>query len=291
MLTKEICATIAAMVLGLFSLSSCSSLSQQPASDAAAVRWQETGQVFAQGDIDETLRLADLQLSAPEPYRTKAAALKMLILAGKSAGYFELAEAHQLGAQENPGNVAAFHRATSTYRSRSRVASLALAQMVSDAGKYFGSVDSIPLDISLPAGSSTPSPIVASIKTGRMAQDSQAQAVEDYTIRRAVVLAICEAWGVDLDGDAAGGQLRADHRGIPKPRLLATVGKALYEQAELFARERLDDRDKRALLLDLSAELLQSAMHYQQQQEARLQSWEAELATRRSALWDESGAR
>jgi hypothetical protein len=245
-------------------------------------RWQETEQLLAEGKIDETLQQIEILLAAEEPHKTKAAAWKMLVLAGRARGYFEMAEAYLAGAEGNPAQFSDFRRGVSKYRSHSRGASLALAQMAVDSERYFGRADTIPLDFPLPPGSLSPSPIVASIQMGRLAPESQLQAAEQYTLRRAIVLTVCEAGRAMSSPTESGKELEMQPAAIPKPRLLAVMGRVLYQQADLFAKTHLDDPEKHGLLLDLSESLLEASLIYQQQQKAGLELWQTELQNRRS---------
>ena len=266
----------------LIALAACSSESPRSTADSWSPRWQETERLFTKGDIDGTLRQVEVLLNAGDSHAVRAAAWKMLILAGKSRGYFELSEAYETGAQENRAEVSAFRRAASTYRSRARLASLALAQMAAETDRHFGHVDTIPLDFPMPPGSTSPSPVVASVKVGRLTHQDQLTAAEEYSIRRAIVLTVCEAGKATLNRTDSGEGLAPHSPAIPKPRLLAVVGRVLYEQADLFAESRLNDPDKYALLLDLSERLLETNLLYQQQQKAGLELWQAELNNRRS---------
>ncbi len=267
-------------VLAVIGSVSCSSGPQRP-TDRWTSRWHETEQLLSEGKVDETLQQVEILLAAEEPNKTKAAAWKMLVLAGKARGYFELAEAYLAGSEQNPAQFSDFRRAVSRYRSHSRAASLALAQMASDSERYFGSTDTIPLDLPLPPGSTSPSPIVASIAVGRLAPEAQLQAAEQYTLRRAIVLMVYEA-GRATAKTPSGEGLDLRPVAIPKPRLLAVMGKILYQQADLFAKAHLDDPDKHRLLLDLSGRLLETSLLYQQQQKAGLELWQTELQNRRS---------
>jgi len=283
MLAKEIIARAAnLLVLAAITLSSCSSGPQRSAVDRWSPRWHEAEQLLAEGRIDETLQQIQALLDAEEPHKTKAAAWKMLVLAGKARGYFELAEAYLAGAEENPAQFSDFRRAVSKYRSHSRAASLALAQMATDAERHFGRVDTIPLNFPLPPGSTSPSPIIGSIRVGRLAPESQLQAAEQYTLRRAVVLTVCEAGRATSEAEGLEEVLETQPAAITKPRLLAVVGKVLYQQADLFAKDHLDDSEKHGLLLDLSGQLLEASFLYQRQQKAGLELWQAELQNRRS---------
>jgi len=268
------------LVLTAITLASCSFAPDAAFTDRLSARWHETEQFLAQGDIDGSLQQVEVLL-AEDPQRAKAAAWKALLLAGKARGFFELAEAYESGARENHAQVSAFQRASSTYRSRSRAASLALAEVATAAGEYFDRVDTIQLDFPVPPGSISPSPIVRSLEMGRWSPDSQLAAAEDYTIRRAVVLTVCESSRGARDLETAA-EIGTHVPAISRPRLLATVGKVLYQQADLFAKTRLNDPGKRELLLDLSKELLETSLLYQERQKASLQLWESELQNRRS---------
>jgi hypothetical protein len=272
----------ALMVAMLIALAACSSESQRSAAGAWSPRWQETERLFAQGDIDGTLQQIEVLLKADGSDSVRAAAWKMLILAGKARAYFELSEAYETGAQENPAEVLAFRRASSTHRSQARQASLALAQMASETDRYFGRVETIPLDFPLQPGSTSLSPVVESVKVGRLSHQAQLTSAEEYSVRRAIVLTICEAATATSDRADPSEGLAGRSPAIPKPRLLAVVGRVLYEQADLFAEERLNDPGKYALLLDLSERLLESSLRYQQQQKASLELWQTELRNRRS---------
>ncbi len=280
---KEVIARAATLwVLAVITLSSCSSGPQRSSADRWSPRWREAEQLLSEGKIDETLQQIQALLDAEEPHKTKAAAWKMLVLAGKARGYFELAEAYLAGAEQNPAQFSDFRRAVSRYRSHSRAASLALAQMATDAEQHFGRADTIPLDFPLPPGSTSPSPIIASVKVGRLAPESQLQAAEHYTLRRAVVLTVCEAGRATSEAGDLEKVLETQPAAITKPRLLAVAGKVLYQQADLFATTHLDDPQKHSLLLDLSGQLLEASFLYQQQQKAGLELWQAELRNRRS---------
>jgi hypothetical protein len=269
-------------VLVVIVSASCSSGPQRSSSNRWTPRWQETELLLSDGRIDETLQQVEILLAAEEPHRTKAAAWKILVLAGKARGYFELAEAYVAGAEENPARFSDFRRAVSKYRSHSRGASLALAQMATDSERYFGRADTIPLDFPLPPGSTSPSPIVASIKVGRLAPEPQLLAAEQYTLRRVIVLTVLEASRTMSETKNPEEGLDMQPVAIPKPRLLAVMGKVLYQQADLFTKTHLDDPEKYGLLLDLSEHLLETSLLYQQQQKAGLELWQTELQNRRS---------
>lgn len=275
---KRICRFLMAPVIAL--LASCSTGGPPAAADPWAASWEHAEQLFAAGDMDETLRQVEKMLQAPEPYRAKAAAWKLMILAGSARGYYELAEAHQSGSKEDAGQAPRLWRATSTYRSRCRAASLALAEMAVVADRYFSGSDAVELDFPFPTETASRSALVESVAVGRPIPDAQVQAVVDYTVRRGVALTMCEA----ATGTSwkESGELCVERRAvIPKPRLLAMFGKVLYEQAELFGRKQLDDSNKHALLLDLSEKLLRATLADHQRQDARLEAWRVELANRR----------
>jgi hypothetical protein len=266
----------------LITLAACSTESQRSAADPWGPRWQETERLFTAGDIDGTLQQIEVLLDAGGSHGMRAAGWKMLILAGKARGYFELSEAYEAGARKNPWGTPVFRRASSTHRSHARLASLALAQMAAEADRYFDHVDTIPLDFPMPDGSTSPSPVVESVKAGLLKHPSQLTAAEGYSVRRAIALTMCEAARGTSGGADCGDDLAARPPAIPKPRLLAVVGRVLYEQADLFAENRLNDPDKYVLLLDLSERLLETSLRYQQQQKASLELWQTELQNRRS---------
>jgi hypothetical protein len=270
-------------IVTLIALAACSSGSQHSASDWGP-RWQQTERLFTEGNIDGTLQQIEVLLNAGDSDAVRAAAWKMLILAGKSRAYFELSEAYETGAQESRTQIAAFQRAASTYRSHARLASLALAQMAAETDRHFGRVDTIPLHFPMPPGSTSASSVVASVKVGHLTHQDQLTAAEEYSVRRAIILLVGEATKAISAGSAPdpGEGPAALSVAIPKPRLLAVVGRVLYEQADLFAENRLNDPGKYALLLDLSERLLETSLRYQQQQKAGLELWQSELKTRRS---------
>ena len=269
------------IALSLLAAAASCSTATQTAADPWAARWHEAELIFAAGDFDETLRRVEKLVEAPDPYRASAAAWKMLVLAGKARGYFELAEAHQQGAQDNGGHASLLWRVTSTYRSRCRMESLALAEMALAADQYLGGADAIGLNFPLPPAAAAASSLVSSVRAGRPIPEGQADAAVQYTIGRAVAMTICEAGGAAGERDDT--VLCTGQRAVvPKARLLAMLGKVLYEQAELFAESRLDDREKHALMLDLSEKLFRSALVDHQRQNASLEQWRVELANRRS---------
>jgi hypothetical protein len=154
--------------------------------------------------------------------------------------------------------------------------------MATESESYFGRADTIPLDFPLPSGSTSSSPIVATIAVGRLAPAAQLEAAEQYTLRRAVVVTVWEASSTTAKKADIEETLETRPAAITKSRLLAVMGRVLYQQADLFTKNHLDDPVKHDLLLDLSGKLLEASLLYQQQQKAGLELWQTELENRRS---------
>ena len=271
---------MAPLVVGLLASAACST----PTSDSQkSDLWDSAQTSFAEGDFEDTLKKLDSVIQAEPARRQDAAAWRIVVLTALAKGYSEIAKAYDEGGAHHHNRIAAFRRAKNAYESKSRGPTLALADMARDLPSLLEGADTIALDFPFPAGSSSPSSLIAFIRQGRKLKDADADKALDYTLRRSAMLTMAELAGHSRDPESARELFERGPVHLPRSAFLAFVGRALYEQADLFAKTRINDLDKREVMLRTSEELLDYTRVAQAQQARMLDLWKDEL-TRRADL-------
>jgi len=270
-----------ALIAAVWATVGCSTKPHTAQGSRADPKWAAAEEAFQAEDysaVHQTLSRIEEEGGANAP---RAAAWRMVLLAAQARAFYELAEAYGKGAEATHHQVSSFRIGASNYRSQSRNAILELAEMATRADRHLGSDGAIALRFPLPQADDALSSVLANISLGRAVGQAGTEKAMSYALRRAFVRTAGETAGCAEDF----GEVQSKFSGtsVQTSRLvfLAAIGRVLYEQAELFAADRLNDTDKRDLLFDLSDGLLTLAVEQQREERERLDDWKVELGRRR----------
>lgn len=161
------------------------------------------------------------------------------------------------------------------FHAKSRGVTLNLAQIAARLPESLEGIDTVRLDFPFPGGSSAQSSLVAFVRQGTKIGDDKTETAVSYTLKRGAILAVADLVGYADDEQAARELFNKRPVHVPKAAFLAFVGRALYEQAELFPELRINDSEKRDLMFAASEKLLDYARVAQARQASMLDSWRA----------------
>jgi len=234
-------------------LSSCSSQPAPPATGTPAFYWQAARETFGTGDYTKTLEHLDNLLATDNDYTARALPWSLVLKSGLAEGYMELADHYAAGARVNKADPSAFRRQTSDLRNFANRLALAFAQDFGTAEKL---KDPVPLAFAYPKGSALPVPELARVAGGFVLPQPEAEALQRRVLERDVLLAASRAAGA-ADNTAKTEQiLKSENASVPLAVFLEAMAENLYDQSQLYTRDRLDDPGKLAIFCQRAQEAL-----------------------------------
>jgi hypothetical protein len=200
----------------------CSSGPQAPSRKAAAL-WAEAKQSYRIGDLlktDSTLQ----EISGTEnPFAADARVWQLVLSAGLSQGFSELADAYESGNRHDVANPLQFRNQADSLRSFAATAALEFAQAIRNM--VGGDQDAtVKLAFAFPPGSAVPPEGILKISNGLWPRDSDRELVETAMLQRGVLRAVSAAVGSPEDPAAA--QARFQTAEVRVPRQTFVLGMA-----------------------------------------------------------------
>lgn len=210
--------------------------------------WAAAEKTYSAGDYAKTLDDLDQVAATANPYTTRAIAWRLVVTSGMVRGYTDLADRYTLGARINNARALSFRLRATKYQTMAGALALRFAQQT-DAFSQVPLGD-VPLAFALPRGNAAEPPLLARIGSGIDVSASEQEAAEAVAVERAVLLAVCAAAGAPNDIAKAreilsGGSARATRAAFGD-----ALAQSLTTQALLFARDKLDDPEKAAIIQD-----------------------------------------
>ncbi len=238
--TYRIAATCAAISVNVI-LISCSGPSG-PQPGTPAFDWGAAKETFAAGDYAKTVDNLDKVVATDNEFTAKARPWLLVVTSGMARGYSELADRYETGARVNKADPSKFRRNMSDYRAQASQLSLHFAEVL---GAFLKTKDdSVPLVFSLPTGNAAPPLPLSRIATGILPTPGDVDAAQRQNIARTVLLAACSAAGAPDDPAKAAEVLKAPDAKVPRAVFVTAMANALFEQAQIYGRQKLDEPEK-----------------------------------------------
>ena len=146
---------VACLGLAIALLPGCSSGPQPPKFGTPEWYWSAAGEQFSKGDFAKSQESLEKLMATDNPFRRRAAAWHVVVLAGLAEGHKELADAYEAGAGASKTQGAEFRRLVSEARRSARLYSLGLAQELDRFQKESGDSAKVALEFPFPRGSAT----------------------------------------------------------------------------------------------------------------------------------------
>jgi hypothetical protein len=216
--------------------------------------WSAAKQTYAAGDYAKTTEHLDNLLTSENEYSARALPWSLVLDAGMSAGYMDLADAYEEGGRMNKTDPSSFRRLVSQYRANAGRLSLQVAERYGQIEKQAG--DAIPLAFSYPRGSAGEVPQLSKVGKGMMLPPAEVEAVQKRTLERGILLAAGDIVGAPNDTAKAQQAYAAPEPKAPRAAFEMAMANTLLKNAMLYTRDKLDDPKK----LQILAERAQTAL-------------------------------
>jgi hypothetical protein len=229
-----------ALISGIALLISCSP--SAPQKGTPAFYWLAAKETYTAGDYTKTLEHLDELLATDNDYTSRALPWSLVVASGMASGHMELADNYARGVKAKREDATAFYRQVNTNRGLAKRLVLQVAENFGKLDKVKS--DTVPLAFGVPKGSVVPIPQFSKLSIGMPLPPAEVEDVQRKSVERGVLLKVCEAAGAANDPIMAEQVLKAADAQVTRSVFMKALAASLYEQAQLFAPDRLDERDK-----------------------------------------------
>jgi len=243
--------------LAALSLVSCKSGPPPVRMGTAEWYWNAAREQYAAGDFVKTQEHLEKLMDGDSQFKARAASWYVVLLAGMARGSRELADAYEDGAPAAKAQTADFRRTVNDQRRMARHSRSLLAEQINRVQQETDKADKVALEFAFPIGSAAEPPTLINIRKGLLPQDAERASVNRQSIARGIVLQAAAAVGEDPAKAAE--MFKAQPLEVPRFVFLHGVADGLVEQSALFNRKKLQEPDKKKILLDLAAGCAKSA--------------------------------
>jgi hypothetical protein len=234
---------------------SCSTAPEGPKIGTPAFYWSAAKQTFAAGDyLRANDNLAQVTKSDNE-FTARALPWRLVVASGLAQGFMDLAENFELGAHANRNNPTPFRRQVNMYRTQASQLALQFAESLQ---KFEATKDpNVTLAFPYPSGSLSMPTQLKRVTSGILVQQSDIDDLEKHLLAKGVLLAACRAVGAPEDTAKAQHTLKGETTQVPRDVFTLALANTLYEQSQLFTRDRLDRPDRLQMFCNEALEILQ----------------------------------
>jgi len=235
-------------------LTSCSTdTGAQPGTPA--FDWNAAKQTAAAGDYPKTLDNLERIASGTNEYTAKARPWLLVLTAGMARANTEMADRFEAGARANKSD-SSFRRNMNTYRGQASSLSLRFAEAFAAFQKTTD--DTIPLAFGYPSGSANPPLVMTRIATGIMPPIGDIEVAHKQNTDRDILLTTCAAAGANDDPAKTQEIMKAPDPKVPRAGFVVAMASVLFDQAQLYSRQKLDDPEKMKLFCARAQEALKT---------------------------------
>jgi hypothetical protein len=238
---------VLALVTGIVTLISCASGPSQPSMGTPGFYWQGAREVYKTGDYMKTLQNLDNVLATDNEYVTRALPWALVLKSGIAEGYMDAADNYSLGAH-NSREPVGFRRLVATNRDSASQLALQFADDFGKIGKLKG--DTITLEFAYPKGSAAPVAQFRKVVNGVALTAAETEVAQQHAMERGVVLATCRAAGAASDTAKTEDLLKTGVASVPRATFMAAMADSLFHFSQLFAKDKLDEPQKRDALIE-----------------------------------------
>jgi len=219
--------------------------------------WAVARESYRTGDLLKTdATLSDLS-QTDSAFAAPARVWQLVVSAGLTQGYTELADAYEAGGTRDPANALLFRRQASNLRSLAATTALEFAQGLHNMAETDQNAKVL-LAFGLPPGSATQPEALAKLSAGTWLPDSDRDSLLAAMLQRGVLLAVSGAVGSPDNPVEAQAAFQTAEVRIPRETFLYGMAKLLYQESDLFGPMGMDRQDRFILLCRAAIETLQA---------------------------------
>jgi hypothetical protein len=246
------CAVLAAICL--FS-TCCSTGPAPPKPGTPAFYWNAAKTAYAAGDYQKTSEDLENVARTENEYTNRALAWNLVLMSGLVNGNMRIADSFEYGAKANRANPTPFRRQMTTYRTYAAQTAPHFAEAFAAFMK--GNKDpKVALDFAFPAGNASPPTDLDKVAKGEWLPDAAMEDAARLAVSSAVVKAACAAAGAPEDKAKAEAVFAARPVQVPRETFLLAMANALFDQSQLYSREKLDQPPRMQVFINQAQDTL-----------------------------------
>jgi len=230
------------LTISLITLS-CSAGPEQARLGTPLFHWNAAKTTYAAADYAKVNGNLEEVIKTDNEFTARALPWRLVLLSGMAKGYAELADVWEAGANANRANPAPFRNQVNLCRRTGGQLALQFAETLqkSEAAKMGPKV---PVAFGLPTGSASEIPQLKRVSSGIPVPEAEADVLQKRVIEKAILLAACRAVGAPDDSAKALQIFKTENLQVEWPVFSAALAGSLYDQSQLFTRDRLDRPDR-----------------------------------------------
>jgi hypothetical protein len=238
--------------------SACSKGPPPPKSGTPAFYWAEAQDGYRTGNLLKTDSVL-LKLAGTENSFTSQARLwQVVVSAGLTQGFSELADAYQAGSLRTLDRLPRFRNEEAKLRSAAASAAFEFGHGVHNVVNCKDESVNVTLTFGFPPGSAVPPSGVLRISSGFWLSDSERKSIERAMLQRGVILSVSAAVGFPDNPSKAQVFFRTPEVLVPRDIFVGSMAKLLYEESHLFGPGQMYRPDLLVLMRGEAFQALQS---------------------------------
>jgi hypothetical protein len=245
---------LVATLCGLVIATSCSGPSA-PEPGTPAFYWAAAHETWAAGDYHKTAEHLDSVLRTQNEFAARAYPWQLILTSGMAKSYMDLADYCEYGGKAKPFLMTRFRRHGSDFRTFASRLALQFAGTFQEFQKS-NKDPKLVLAFSYPMGSAILSPQVQALGQGTLPNADVLDDIRRQHLKTGVVLATCLAVGAPEDTAKTQSLFKAAKVEVPRETFLFAMAQSLYEEAQLYGHQKLDEPNRLKLLAGQALETL-----------------------------------
>ena len=240
-------------------LSSCSSSSLSTPRAESAELWSAANERYMAGDYLKAISNLESLLDRYRQYCARALPLSLVLTSGVAAGYLDVAESYAAGARANKAKATALKRKASVYRALANHMVLQFAESARRIEQLAGG--SVQLAFAPPRGNGAEPPLFEKIASGIEPDQADEETTVALAVDYGVLVSVTNAAGAANNFAKVAPLLQRGEVLVPRATFMKAIAGSLERESQLYARNKLDDAPKLAMLLQLARNVVTSSSH------------------------------
>jgi hypothetical protein len=174
-------------------------------------------------------------------YATKARILRVVLLAGLSSGYSDMAEAYLAGFEKPSANAGKLRSKAFDYYRKQKNAALGLSEACDYFLKDNSAAKTYLLECDYPAREVAHNKRLDEVRAGTLLDDEKRHAAEDHEVLEGMINTLSFFVGAVGDRPKAKKILESGSKTMERPEFIVRLGRTLLDNQKVFGRQALND--------------------------------------------------
>jgi hypothetical protein len=221
--------------------------------------WMAANEQAAAGDLVKTQEHLEKVGLSDNPFKARAAIWHLVMSGGMALGYKDLAQAYEDGSTLSKTQSGDLRRRANDCVRLSKQYCMVLAEELGRLHKESADAAEFALEFTFPQGSAVEDTTLGRIRKGTLPPAEELAKAERSAIKRGVLLATASVVGAGDDTAKTYTLFQTKPVKVPRAVFLYGIADGLVEESKIFDRKRLNEPDKKKLVLQLASDCLKPA--------------------------------